>query len=220
VHKVFDLIGRIRYEGKQRVLDFCPAEGATICKNAAHWDPILLPDLHERQSFLAELITEAKLRIGKTAANSALVAQTVDAFAARLGQDPTLEAFNALAQEALALKGGAPHAGWAPGEGARGEVRPHLRQEAQGVQEAGGSGMKSTGAYASAFPLHEGSDGMTMREWYAGQALQGILANPTWNWAAISAHGLSESGAVTGAANMAFLYADAMLAAAKRGGPA
>lgn len=51
-----------------------------------------------------------------------------------------------------------------------------------------------------------GSNGMTMREWYAGMALQGLLA------AFSGDHSLPEDER---AARMAFGYADAMLKMAK-----
>lgn len=57
---------------------------------------------------------------------------------------------------------------------------------------------------------HVLSEGMTLRDWFAGQALIGILANPAredsenWSW---------QTGSLTGDA---FMYADAMLEARKQ----
>ena len=62
---------------------------------------------------------------------------------------------------------------------------------------------KSTDA---AFPEHrDGQRGMTLREWYAGQALVGLLAFPS----ADSEPQLRRDDA----ARVAYQYADAMLAA-------
>jgi len=77
-----------------------------------------------------------------------------------------------------------------------------------------------------AFPLpratvndHSSMDGMTLREWYAGQALAGILSNPTWNQESLALAGIPAKVRITDvAATMAFEYADAMLAEAAKGG--
>lgn len=80
----------------------------------------------------------------------------------------------------------------------------------------------STPAEDQAFPsvydgnLGTGGGGMTMREWFAGQALIGILANPTWNRTALEANGLNEGQAMMAASYLAFRYADSMLAEAKK----
>lgn len=59
------------------------------------------------------------------------------------------------------------------------------------------------------------SAGMTLRDWFAGQVIAGLMANP-------NVHGIlreSGHGATAGeaAALLSFGYADAMLAARKRG---
>lgn len=113
MHKIFDVIGRIRYEGKKRVLDFNPCEGATICKNAAHWEPIEIPDLHKHPTFLADLLTDAKAKMGKTAEASANVARVVDEWQARLDADPSLEQFNAMLPGIGKLTGAAKKQVWA-----------------------------------------------------------------------------------------------------------
>lgn len=56
--------------------------------------------------------------------------------------------------------------------------------------------------------------GMTMREWYAGMALKGILANQTWCGEGM--RGLTPDQIARLAALNAFGYADAMLAESKR----
>lgn len=113
VHKSFDLIGRIRYDGKKRILDFNPSEESPCCKNAAGFDPIEIPDLHTETDFLAQIMKEAKERMGKTAAASAAVAKAVDEWQAKLDADPTLEQFNAMLPEVGKLSGAAKKQVWA-----------------------------------------------------------------------------------------------------------
>lgn len=99
IHKAFDLIGQITYQEKARFLDFSPFEGAPCRKNAAHFDPIEIPDLHSRPTFLADLIAEARRRIGKTAAESAQIAAQVEDFLRWLAKDPSLVEANARYRE-------------------------------------------------------------------------------------------------------------------------
>lgn len=77
--------------------------------------------------------------------------------------------------------------------------------------------MKTNGANDAAFPSPSeingkevvGQEGMTMREWYAGQALAGLMANSDLN-------DLMKKGfAPAKGAEICFMMADAMLAKAK-----
>jgi hypothetical protein len=94
IHKWTDQIGQIRYEGKARFLDFNPTETASCCKNAAQFEAMELPRLESAPRLLADLIVEAKARIGKTAEASAAVARVVDEWQAKLKDDPSLAEFN------------------------------------------------------------------------------------------------------------------------------
>lgn len=71
----------------------------------------------------------------------------------------------------------------------------------------------STPGHEPAFPGHENSgySGMTMREWFAGVALQGMLASPNRKLK----NGDTPSD-VAGIAETAFILADAMLAESKK----
>jgi hypothetical protein len=75
IHKQFDLIGRINYEGSNRFLDFNPSDNS-IGKNAAGWRKMPLPDLllPENKDFLARLIADARQKIGAVSAASAAIA--------------------------------------------------------------------------------------------------------------------------------------------------
>lgn len=106
IHKWTDVIGRVRYEERKRILDFNPDEVAPCCKNAAGWEPITLPKLEAAPRFLADLLADAKQKIGRTAEASAAVAQQVAAWQAKLAADPNIDAFNALADEARKLAKG------------------------------------------------------------------------------------------------------------------
>lgn len=106
VHKSFDLIGRIRHEGKRRLLDFSPSENS-VGKNAAGWEPIVLPDLHKHPAFLADLIKDAKARIGKTAEQSAAVAAKVAEWVAWLARCSDVDVFNKALPDIALLTGSA-----------------------------------------------------------------------------------------------------------------
>lgn len=107
VHKWTDLIGAIRYDGRRRILDFDPDEVYPCCKNAAGFAPTELPDLRKHPRFLADLLADAKAKIGKTAEASASVALQVASWGDRLAADPNLDQFNAMAAEARDLPKGA-----------------------------------------------------------------------------------------------------------------
>jgi nucleoside-triphosphatase THEP1 len=94
IHKSFDVIARIRYDGRRRVLDASPSE-SQAGKNAACWDLLTLPDLANRPRFLAELIAEAKDRIGKTSEASRKIQALVEDWIDWLSNQPVLAEFNA-----------------------------------------------------------------------------------------------------------------------------
>lgn len=96
IHKWTDMIGRVRYDGRKRILDFNPGEGATSCKNAAYFDSLPVPNPDSDPRFLANLMEQAKLRIGKTAEASAAVAKIVAGWQAKLAEATDVTALNAL----------------------------------------------------------------------------------------------------------------------------
>lgn len=67
--------------------------------------------------------------------------------------------------------------------------------------------------FCPAFPVTAGQQvyatGMTLRDWFAGQALAGICANPDWH-----------PTDVQSVARDAYAHADAMIAARETGGAA
>lgn len=62
-----------------------------------------------------------------------------------------------------------------------------------------------------------GSEGLSVREWYAGHALTGILVGAVLTGIGMKEHaeGFSRLAPPKEAADMAFEYADAMIAASK-----
>jgi hypothetical protein len=73
-----------------------------------------------------------------------------------------------------------------------------------------------------AFPCHpewlgHGLEGMRLRDYFAGQALIGVLANPNWNSLALNLTGIADSKAALAAGLMAYAYADALIAARAAG---
>ena len=64
----------------------------------------------------------------------------------------------------------------------------------------------------NAFPIpYDASPGMTMRQWYAGMALQGIMANTHFMAHLLISNGM-KGDAIAIAAAQAFLAADSMIA--------
>jgi hypothetical protein len=57
--------------------------------------------------------------------------------------------------------------------------------------------------------LNEQTDGMTLRDWFAGQALSGIMAHPVQH---------PDDASASGVASLCYDLADAMIAARKEGG--
>jgi hypothetical protein len=76
----------------------------------------------------------------------------------------------------------------------------------------GGPAFPRQHAVASGVYL-EGQDGMSLRDWFAGQALAGMIANKTWNAIGLRRAGIPEGESTRAAAVSAYLYADAMLEA-------
>lgn len=111
VHRLVDLMGHIAYDGKRRLLDFNPTDQA-IGKNAAGWEPIALGKLEEQPTFLADLLDDAKRKIGKTAEASAELARTVSHFTDWLTAKPDLAAFNTGLAELSGLNPAAKRQAW------------------------------------------------------------------------------------------------------------
>lgn len=93
--KSCDLVGYL-YRDRQgkRFLDFNPTD-RHLGKNAAGWPVLEVPELEQHKAFLADLLTDAKGRIGRTAEASAALARVVDEWTAWLDSDPTLADLNA-----------------------------------------------------------------------------------------------------------------------------
>lgn len=68
----------------------------------------------------------------------------------------------------------------------------------------------------SAFPQVNGG-GMTLREYFAGQALMGQIANANWNKLSLELQGISEDKHCAVAAFVAVCYADTLIAELKKG---
>ena len=70
-------------------------------------------------------------------------------------------------------------------------------------------------------PADIGCEGMTLRDWFAGQALSGSLASQTaeshWAFQALPNGIGNDTGALTGIARLSYDLADAMIAARKGG---
>lgn len=106
LHQNFDVIGQVEWHGKERVLDFSPREGSMCRKNAPGWEPIPIPDLATATTFLADLIADAKKRIGKVAEKAAYSATVLTKWQTFLGSCPDLAEFNRNLPEIAALTNG------------------------------------------------------------------------------------------------------------------
>lgn len=77
VMKPADLVGLLKISGGKRVLDFNPSD-SSIGKNAAGWNALTVPELNTKPTFLADLLADAKARIGQVSAESAELAMAID----------------------------------------------------------------------------------------------------------------------------------------------
>lgn len=93
--KSCDIVGRL-YRDRQgkRWLDFNPSD-RHLGKNAPGWAPFEVPDLAADAQFMADLLADAKRKIGRTAEASKAVAETVDRWQVWSDATAELSAFNA-----------------------------------------------------------------------------------------------------------------------------
>lgn len=111
--KACDLVGYLyRDRAGKRFIDFNPSD-RHLGKNAAGWDVIPVPELKDNPTFLADLLADAKARIGKTAEASAEIAKAVDSWTEWLGQEPDLETLNAALADLSQLSKQAKTQSWA-----------------------------------------------------------------------------------------------------------
>jgi hypothetical protein len=93
LHKSIDVMGRIKYEGRNRVIDFRPGENQ-VGKDAAAFGSVPLPDLHQQTDFLARLIASAKEKIGKASRQDAEALRAVKTYRDFLAAKPSVDALN------------------------------------------------------------------------------------------------------------------------------
>jgi hypothetical protein len=111
IHKAFDMIGRLRWEGRSRVLDFSPSD-SQLGKNAAGLDLIEVGRPEASPTLLADVIEEAKKAIARTAAVSAEVAKAAGEWQARLAGVTSIDSLNAVAPDVGKLAGPAKTQVW------------------------------------------------------------------------------------------------------------
>lgn len=111
IHKDFDMIGRLYHIERRRVLDFRPYD-TQVGKNAANFEQLAVDNLHAGEPFLADLIANAKKRIGQTAVASAAVAAAVEKWNAWIRTGPSLEAFNSGLADLSEMEGSAKKQAW------------------------------------------------------------------------------------------------------------
>lgn len=112
IHQNFHIIGQVQWHGKQRVLDFSPMEGALCRKNAPGWEPMEIPDLKTHRTFLADLIADAKTRIGGVAVKAKLAEEVIKDWQEFLGFTPQLSLLNQKLPEISKLTNGLKKQVW------------------------------------------------------------------------------------------------------------
>lgn len=104
VMKFTDLVGHVHLtQGVGRVIDFNPSD-QWVGKNAAGWQARTVPDLAKHPTFLADLLADAKAKLGAVGQEAAQIAAQAKAWSERIaaaGPDPAL--FDAMIAEANAL---------------------------------------------------------------------------------------------------------------------
>jgi len=111
VMKFTDLVGYLTVRNGRRILDFNSTD-QYVGKNAAGWDAMQVPNLSERPTFLADLIADAKEKIGKTSQTSAVLAKAVEDWSVRLDNLDGMEQLNGILAEAKALPEAAKKQVW------------------------------------------------------------------------------------------------------------
>jgi hypothetical protein len=112
IHKWTDLIGYVRYEERRKFIDFNPNQVVSCCKNPAQWEPIRVPRLEDKPRFLAELLADAKAKMGQVGDQAANAARVLADWQGWLKGDPNLAAFNARLPEVGTLTNGLKRQVW------------------------------------------------------------------------------------------------------------
>ena len=111
VMKFTDLVGYLKIVNGRRVLDFNPTD-YYVGKNAAGWPAMEVPDLAKEPHFLANLLADAKAKIGKTAEASAALAVVVDDWSVRLNNLDGIDQLNAALPDLGKISNGAKRQAW------------------------------------------------------------------------------------------------------------
>lgn len=113
VMKFTDLVGYLGIDRSgKRTLDFNPSD-RHLGKNAAGWKTLPVPDLSKNPTFLADLLADAKAKIGHTAQASAALATVVEEWSSWIkGVDGRLDVFNKGLVDLGALANGAKKQAW------------------------------------------------------------------------------------------------------------
>lgn len=103
IHTWCDSIGVIKFSGRDRILDFNPAEGYECAKNALGLAPIPLPNLHKETDFLARLIAGGKRHLSQLSDEVQTHVKAVALWKERMEADLTRPELNELVTEYITL---------------------------------------------------------------------------------------------------------------------
>ena len=103
VMRLADFVGYLYMDGKQRTLDFSPTS-EWVGKNPAQWKPFAVPPAAKAGSFMAELMAEGRLALGRISEGSAKVTIAVETFRVLLDGLTTGEQLTTAIPEAAKLE--------------------------------------------------------------------------------------------------------------------
>ena len=102
VFKRADGIAYMYRAGRQTMLDFSPTD-RWIGKNAAGFDPLVVPDFNQQGGYLAAVIADTKVALNKMSEEQQRVVAEIEAWRERVEAAATAEEISALAKEAKEL---------------------------------------------------------------------------------------------------------------------
>lgn len=98
VFKRADGIGYMYRSGRSTMLDFSPTD-TWVGKNAANFEPLVVPDFNQRRDYMATVIADTKAALNKMSEEQTAVVAAIAEWQERAEQATTAEEVNALVSE-------------------------------------------------------------------------------------------------------------------------
>lgn len=102
VFKRADGVGYMYRDGRQTILDFSPTD-RWHGKNAANFEPLVVPDFHQQGDYLATVIADTKAALNKMSEAQTLLVAEISTWQQRAEDATTAAEINALLREAAVL---------------------------------------------------------------------------------------------------------------------